>query len=36
MEPAAAEETRAQTGRLGLPRTIATGFALLSVAFGLW
>jgi hypothetical protein len=29
-------EGRSQKDRLGLPRTIATGFALLFVAFGLW
>jgi alpha-1,2-mannosyltransferase len=33
---AAVDEGRSQTKRLGLPRTIATGFALLFIAFGLW
>ena len=37
MQAAAADEMRLPAARrLGLPRTIATGLGLLSVAFGLW
>jgi len=37
MTDASADDERATgSNRLGLPRTIATGFGLLSVAFGIW